>query len=125
MDDRKKVIYISGPITGVKNYWEPFEKAEDDLTALGYIPLSPARLPQGMTNEQYMRINFALIDSADAVLFLAEDRYCSEGMELEKAYCRYIGKPRVIQRRDFYGERTPEDIEFAWLKHDLEEVFGA
>lgn len=122
--DRKKVIYISGPITGVKNYWEPFEKAEDDLTALGYIPLSPAHLPQGMTDEQYMRIDFAMIDSADAVLFLTEDYRSSVGMTLEVDYCRYIGKPFVVLRRDFYGERNPADIEFAWLKHDLEEVFN-
>lgn len=121
----KKVVYIAGPITGVDKYWEPFEKAEDDLTALGYIPLSPARLPQGMTNEQYMRICFAMIDSADAVLVLG-DRY-SEGVNVEGTYCRYVGKPVVMLRRYGLdaGGKHPDEIVFAWLKHDLEEVMSS
>lgn len=122
MADKKKVIYIAGPITGVEEYWKPFEKAEEDLIALGYIPLSPARLPQGMTNEQYMRICFALIDSADAVLVL--DHQYSEGVQVEWGYCRYVGKPIVTLRKhgiECEG-RNPDDIVFAWLKHDLQEV---
>lgn len=66
----KKVIYIAGPITGVPRYWEAFETAEDELTAAGYLPLSPARMPDGMENEKAMRICLAMIDAADAVLFL-------------------------------------------------------
>ena len=122
--ERKKVIYIAGPITGVKNYWEAFEQAEEDLQGLGYIPLSPAHLPEGMTNEQYARIDFALIDSADAVLFLpGSDR--SEGARLEREYCKYTGKP-VAFLRAFEAcsyEPHPREIVQAWLKHDLEEVF--
>lgn len=125
MADKKKVVYIAGPITGVDRYWEPFEKAEDDLTALGYIPLSPARLPQGMTNAQYMRICLAMIDSADAVLVIG-DRY-SEGVNVEGAYCQYVGKPIVmLRRRDWgLGRENPDEVVFAWLKHDLEEVMSS
>lgn len=90
--ERRKVIYISGPITGVDKYWEPFEKAEDEIEALGYTALSPARLPQGMSNEQYMRICFAMIDSADAVLFL-KGWTDSCGAVLERDYCLYTNKP--------------------------------
>lgn len=89
----KKVVFISGPITGVEKYWEAFEAAEDELQAAGFIPLSPARLPQGMTNVRYQRICMALIDSADAVLFLPGWR-ASRGATLENHYCRYIDKPR-------------------------------
>lgn len=88
----KKVVYIAGPISGVENYWEAFEKAEDELQAAGFIGLSPSRLPWGMTREQYMRICFAMIDSADAVLFLPGS-YVSEGALLEYSYCKCIGKP--------------------------------
>lgn len=117
MTDKKKVIYIAGPITGVEEYWKPFEKAEEDLIALGYIPLSPARLPQGMTNEKYMRICFALIDSADAVLVLDHSKY-SEGVQVEWGYCRYIGKPIVATSSEAYGRH----LAFARLKRDLEEA---
>lgn len=90
--EEKKVIYIAGPITGVERYWEAFEKAEDELIALGYIPISPSRLPVGMTDAQYARINFATIDIADGVLFLPGwDE--SKGARMEHNYCRYMNKP--------------------------------
>lgn len=88
---RKKVVYISGPITGVPKYWEAFEAAEDMLEAQGFIPLSPSRLPQGMTDAQYMTIDLAMINAADAVYFLPGWEN-SRGATLERAYCEYTGK---------------------------------
>ena len=92
MEESKKVIYIAGPIRGVEKYWEPFEDMEDELSALGYIPLSPSRLPSGMSNEQHMRICFAMIDAADAVIFLPGWEH-SEGSNLARDYCFYTDKP--------------------------------
>ena len=128
MEGQKKVVYISGPITGVEKYCEAFERAEDDLTALGYIPLSPAHLPTGMTNAQYMQICTSMIDAADAVLLLPG---CidSHGSKVEHRYCEYIGKPVVCHRTTTWQaadiEKNPADVRIAWLKHDLEEVFSA
>lgn len=119
--DKKRVVYISGPISNVKEYWKAFEQAEDYLLALGYIPLSPAHLPEGMSKAQYVRIDFATIDSADAVLFLPGwDR--SEGALLEHEYCKYIDKPIAQLRAAEWGEPYPQDVTLAWLKNDLEEV---
>lgn len=127
MAEQKKVVYISGPITGVDKYWEAFERAEDDLTALGYIPLNPALLPMGMTNAQYMQICTGMIDAADAVLFLP-DWESSHGAKVEYRYAEYIEKPVVRHRMTVWDEpaikENPVEVRLAWLKHDLEEVFG-
>ena len=89
---RKKVIYISGPITGVPEYYKAFEQMEDDIFALDYISLSPSRLPEEMTTGQYMRICFAMIDAADGVIFLPGWQN-SVGSRLEREYCLYTNKP--------------------------------
>lgn len=91
MGERQAVVYLSGPITGVPNYWKAFEKAEENLRNLGYNVLSPAKLPQGMDNSQYMQIDMAMINAADAVYFLPGWEN-SRGATLERAYCEYIGK---------------------------------
>lgn len=90
----KKKVYIAGPITGVEKYWEPFEKAEDELTAAGFIALTPTRLPLGVGNATYMRIDLAMIDEADMVLFLP-GWTSSHGAIIEHAYCLYIDKPHT------------------------------
>ena len=55
------------------------------------IVLNPAELPEGMEAADYMRICMAMIDVADAVVFLP-DAKDSAGARLEKAYCEYVGK---------------------------------
>ena len=89
---QKKVVYIAGPITGVKEYWKPFEQAEDELTAMGYIVLTPTRLPWNIGNDKAMKICLAMIDQADAVYFLPGWNR-SVGANLEMHYCKYYNKP--------------------------------
>lgn len=84
-------VYIAGKITGDPGYRKKFLKAEMQLYQRGYIVLNPAELPEGMAPADYMRICFAMIDVADAVVFLT-DAAESAGARLEMAYCEYIGK---------------------------------
>ena len=84
-------VYIAGKITGDPGYRDKFAAAEIQLGWQGHTVLNPAELPEGMSREDYMRICFAMIDVADAVVFLP-DAAESAGARLEMAYCDYIGK---------------------------------
>lgn len=118
MGDRKKVVFIAGPLTGDR-YWEEFEKAEDDITALGYIPLSPSRLPEGLSRAQATRIHAAMIDSADAVLFLPGWGVC-DACKLARDYCERIGKPAVFCLTCGMDNKT----RYARTSQHLREVLG-
>ena len=88
-----KVVYLSGPITGAPYAKENFKAAEERLTEMGFIVLNPTKLPKGLTNEQYMRIDFAMLDSADGIFYLPHAER-SPGSVVEAIYCDYIKKPQ-------------------------------
>lgn len=85
------IIYIAGKIQGDPEYKRKFAKAAEWVRSLGDTALNPARHPAGLTKADYMRMNFAMIDTADMVYFLP-DWQDSEGARLERAYCDYVGK---------------------------------
>ena len=75
-------------------------KNEEDDTLINYMIYSPYfgvdignyhKEAGTMSREDYMRICFAMIDVADAVVFLP-DAAESAGARLEMAYCEYIEK---------------------------------
>lgn len=88
---RRMKIYIAGKITGEPNYKEKFDIAATSLEAQGHIVLNPAELPEGMLPADYMRICFAMIDTADAI-YLLKGWYSSSGASIERNYAMYIGK---------------------------------
>lgn len=83
--------YIARKINGDTHYWGKFVRAEDILKAKGFTVINPAVLPEGMCPADYMRICFAMIDSADVIVFL-HDWEESKGARLEWTFCEYIGK---------------------------------
>lgn len=84
-------VYIAGKITGDADYRQKFVTAEKMLVGEGFVVLSPAVLPEGLSNAEYMRICFAMIDVADKVAFL-KDFTESKGAQLEAQYCEYTRK---------------------------------
>lgn len=88
---RRMKIYIAGKITGEPNYKEKFDIAATSLEAQGHIVLNPAELPEGMLPADYMRICFAMIDTADAI-YLLKGWYSSSGASIERSYAMYTGK---------------------------------
>ena len=84
-------IYIAGKITGLDNYKELFNKAENELLAKGYKVMNPSILPEGFTWSEYMGICFKMIDICDEVYMLNnwED---SKGAKAENLYATGLGK---------------------------------
>lgn len=90
--------YIAGKITGDPNYYERFQAAKRHLEEEGYIVLNPAELPVKMMPADYMRICFAMMESADLVVFLP-DWAKSRGAKIENEWCQYVGKQIMYLRR--------------------------
>ena len=87
-------VYIAGKITGNDHYREEFAAAEEKLRALGYIPINPAILPEGLDSRDYMRICLAMLDSADAIApLLSWTR--SDGAAIEMSLARYTDKKQI------------------------------
>lgn len=84
-------IYIAGKITGDPNYKEKFDIAATSLELQGHIVLNPAELPEGMLPADYMRICYAMLDTADAI-YLLKDWHSSSGASIERNYAMYTGK---------------------------------
>jgi len=92
-------IYISGPITGTRDYKERFAAAEEYLRSLGAIPMNPAVLPPGFEWDEYMKICYPMIDVCDAAYFL--ERYTeSVGARREFLYAACTGKQLFYQESD-------------------------
>lgn len=95
-------IYISGKITGDKHYKAKFREAEKRLAAAGHTVLNPANQPVGLRPADYMRVCFAMMETADVVLFL-RDYQESRGAMLEWAWCQYVGKATCFDLAAFGG----------------------
>lgn len=126
----KKKLFISGPITDTPFYWREFEEARDFYEAEGYAVMNPAELPVGMSNADYARICFSMIDSADEVAFLP-GWHESIGAKLEHDYCYYIRKPVHLYGGDANSDESdPNDkgiritIDTSALNEMLEEDYG-
>ena len=112
--EKRPVVFISGKITGEPDYWKKFDLVEYELLKRNYIPLNPSSLPCGMSNEQYTRICLAMVDSADAVLFLP-DWPISSGASLEHMHCMYTGKLAAYNLEDLEkklkGTQNNEEVQ--------------
>lgn len=89
-------VYLAGKITRDPNYREKFAAAAKKLEErAGVTVISPAVTPEGLKKADYMRICFAMLESADTAAFLP-DWEDSPGAQLEKHWCEYVGKKMVF-----------------------------
>ena len=82
-------IYISGPITNVIDFKEKFDKAEQHLkdTYPNAEIINPTMivLPSSCTHEDYMKIDFMLLDLCDAIYMMTGWEW-SKGCNQEYGY---------------------------------------
>ena len=69
MTDHKERLYIAGPITSDPDYREHFAKAEASFSE-HYEVLNPARILQGLRDEDCMPLCLHLIDTVRTVVLL-------------------------------------------------------
>lgn len=69
-----KKVYISGPITGIKDYNKPaFDEASEELEKHGFVPVNPLVLSvvsKKKTHGDYMRDDIKAMTDCDAVYLL-------------------------------------------------------
>lgn len=94
----KPIIYISGKITGDDNYKTKFAEAEKALAEKGFNVINPCKVGEYnfFSYEQFLHIDFALIDVADA-LFMLGDWKNSKGALREWHYAQLNGKTIIFQ----------------------------
>lgn len=124
----KKTLYIAGPITGVDDYEEHFNQAEQQLRAAGYRTLNPARTKLGddASWEEYMHAGIKQILEADAIALLPRWQR-SPGAMLETVVAANLGKP--IESVGWWlndgggtGIELPEDRTARFVKGSYEVV---
>jgi len=63
-------VYISGPMTGKEGMnFDSFRKAEERLKE-EHTVLNPIALPEGLSYNEYMQIDMAMVSVADAIYLL-------------------------------------------------------
>ncbi|CUZ68090.1 DUF4406 domain-containing protein [Serratia ureilytica] len=71
VSERKPVIFISGPMTGIENYnRDAFHHEASQLRHIGFTVLNPAIFPDGLEHHQYLAMTLVMLEQADAIYLL-------------------------------------------------------
>lgn len=94
---KRKVVFISGPMTGLPDFNRAAFNAEAELlAALGFIVLNPAVFPDGLEHGQYMAMCLPMLEQADTIMLL-EGWENSKGAVIEFNHARTLQLPMMYQ----------------------------
>lgn len=89
-------VYIAGKITGDLFYKFKFKAAERRLKMKGCTVMNPAILPLGFTQDEYLHICYAMIDTCDTIYFMKSWIH-SAGALKENCYAKCENKTIIYE----------------------------
>ena len=80
----KRKVYISGAITGIENYEELFNKAEEILKTNGFDVVNPVKIEHNHDNtwNSFMRVDLKAMLDCDSIYMLSNYK-SSKGANIE------------------------------------------
>ena len=93
-------IYISGPMTGIKDYNYPaFNSAEKELKIMGYKTFNPARIKsdKDWTWQDYMRECIKALPDCDKI-YMLKGWENSKGAKIERSIAKTLGIEIIYER---------------------------
>lgn len=91
-------VYIAGPMTGLPHFNRPaFKEEAINLSFEKHVPLNPASLPDGLSEQDYMAIGMTMLQRAEAIYLLTGWQF-SAGARAEHALALKLGLEIIEQR---------------------------
>jgi hypothetical protein len=84
-------FYISGKISGNSDFKADFERGEQFIKEKGYTAINPVKIDLPLSYEEFMQVDFKLIDLCDGI-YMLKGWQDSKGARAELSYAKALNK---------------------------------